>query len=395
MIINEKYQKYLTTLAQALSLEESQIRDAVLRASAGNEKAELARLQAVFAKAARGEAITVAAIGGSITQGVAARTPKNDPAYTAALGGEVCWFNRVIDWFRELFPKAEIKSINAGIGATPSFLGGFRLERMVLQHQPDLVFVEFSVNDTSTYPNLLAGEIEDAYEAVVRRSLEAGAAVVQVFMNDQHHNGMQEIHRPVAEHYRVPYISYHNAISPKGQHICPWELLSPDDTHPNNVGHSLIAACICSYLDTVIADDCIKAADPIPKDWIYRNTFHRVEAVYGDALAENAAGNLAFHTDTKDCAKWFGTLVSEGGGTVETVIPKGAKRVWIQYYYQNGSFETAFNGQQTSCNTAPIGWPRPMWFRVYTGSPLPTDTTLTITTHKEGAAVIMAVLIAY
>lgn len=392
MIINHKY---LTTLAQALSLEEAQLQDAILRASAGNEKAELARLQAVFQKAARGETVTVAAIGGSITQGVAARTPKNDPTYTAALDGENCWFNRVTDWFREQFRGAEIRSINAGIGATPSFLGGFRLERMVLQYQPDLIFVEFSVNDPSTFPNLLAGEIEAAYEAIVRRSLEAGAAVVPLFLNDQHHCGLQAIHRPVAEHYRVPYISYHDAISPEGQHICPWELLSPDDIHPNNVGHTLIAACICSYLDRVLAENPVKTKDPIPEDWVYGNIFYRVEAIYGDALAENVTGKLVFHTDTRDCTKWFGTLVSEGGGTVEKVIPKGARRVWVQYYYQNGSFETAFNGQQTSCNTAPIGWPRPMWFRVYTGAPLPADTTLTITTHKAGTAVIMAVLIAY
>jgi len=393
-MIHTKYDKILSVLARALELEESQVRQAVLRARSGNEKANLARLQAVFAKAARGEKITVAGIGGSITQGAAAKTPKNNPAYTEGLGGAACWFNRTVEWFRETFPQAEIESINAGIGATPSFLGTFRLDRMVLKHQPDLVLVEFSVNDPSTFSNLLDGEILDAYESVVRKSLEAGAAVLQVFMNDQHHNGMQGFHRPVAEHYGVPAISYHNAISPNGQHICEWELLSPDDIHPNNAGHALIATCLCSYLDTVLAAEQ-EAADPIPESWVYHDTFYRVDAIYADKLTEKAAGKLVYHTDTVDCAKWFGTLVSEGGGTAETVVPKGAKRVWVQYFYQNGAFETDFNGQRNSCNTAPIGWPRPMWFRVYTGAPLQADETLKITTHKEGAAVIMGVLVVY
>lgn len=394
-MIHTKYDTLLPVLAQAFRLEEQQVRDAVLRSHAGIEKANLARLKAVFAKAARGEKITVAGLGGSITQGAAARTPKNDPAYTEALGGEACWFNRTVSWFRETFPQAQVEGINAGIGATPSFLGTFRMDRMVLQHKPDLVFVEFSVNDPSTFPNLLEGEIFEAYESVVRKILEAGVAVVQLFMNDQHGIGMQKFHRPVAEHYGVPCVSYHNAISPEQQYICDWDLLSPDDIHPNNAGHALVATCVCSYLDRVLADSKEEAANPIPGSWLYGDAFCCTDAIYADQLAKNATGGLVFHTDTKDCAKWFGTLVSEGGGQTSVTVPAGAKRVWVQYYYQNGAFDVAFNGQQTSCNTAPIGWPRPMWFRVYTGAALEKDTKLTITTHERDHAIIMGVLIAY
>ena len=129
-MIHEKYNQILPVLAQAFRLEESQIRAAVLRARGGNEKANLGRLQAVLEKAARGEAITIAAIGGSITQGAACKTPKNDPAYTEALGGEASWFTRTVTWFQKTFPNATVTGINAGIGATPSFLGTFRLQRM-------------------------------------------------------------------------------------------------------------------------------------------------------------------------------------------------------------------------------------------------------------------------
>lgn len=391
-MIHEKYDSILPVLAQAFQMEESRVREAVLRARSGNENANLARLQAVFAKAARGEKITVAGIGGSITQGAAAKTPKNDPAYTEALGGEACWFNRTVEWFKKTFPNAEITGINAGIGATPSFLGTFRLQRMVLDHQPDLIFVEFSVNDPSTRPNLLEGEWLDAYESVVRRSLESGAAVMQIFMNDQYGIGMQNVHRPVAEHYGVPCISYHNAISPDGQYICDWQLLSPDDIHPNNAGHALMATCLCSYLDAVM-DMQAQEANPIPEGWLYHDTFRQVDAIYADQMVPT--GNLMYHTDTKDCGKWFGTLVSQGGGAVELTVPKGAKRVYVQYFYQNGAFDVTFNGQQSSCNTAPVGWPRPMWFRVYTGAALQADTALKITTHQDGSAILLGVLIAY
>lgn len=391
-MIHQKYDSILPVLAQAFQMEESRVREAVLRARSGNENANVARLQAVFAKAARGEKITVAGIGGSITAGTAAKSPKNDPAYTEGLGGEACWFNRTVKWFQETFPNATVEGINAGIGATPSFLGTFRLQRMVLDHEPDLIFVEFSVNDPSTRPNLLEGEWLDSYESVVRRSLESGAAVLQIFMNDQYGIGMQSVHRPVAAHYGVPCISYHNAISPDGQYICDWELLSPDDIHPNNAGHALMATCLCSYLDAVMAAEK-QTPNPIPEGWYYQDTFGRVDAIYADKMT--AGGQLSFHTDTKDCGKWFGTLVSEGGGTTEVTVPKGAKRVYVQYFYQNGAFDVEFNGHRTSCNTAQIGWPRPMWFRIYTGDALPEDTLLKLSTHAEDAAILMGVLIAY
>ena len=80
---------------------------------------------------------------------------------------------------------------------------------------------------------------------------------------------------------------------------------------------------------------------------------------------------------------------------MEVTIPKGAKRIWVQFYYQNGAFDVDFAGLQSSCNTAPVGWPRPMWFRVYTGKALQQDETLKITTHKENASVLMGVLITY
>jgi len=51
------------------------------------------------------------------------------------------------EWIREQYPKSDICCVNAGISGTGSDLGCARLETDVLQHQPDLVFVEFVGND--------------------------------------------------------------------------------------------------------------------------------------------------------------------------------------------------------------------------------------------------------
>ena len=50
-------------------------------------------------------------------------------------------------WFVDNFPKAKINNINRAIGATGSRFGLYRLSRDVLPYKPDLIFIEFAIND--------------------------------------------------------------------------------------------------------------------------------------------------------------------------------------------------------------------------------------------------------
>lgn len=60
---------------------------------------------------------------------------------------ELCYAYRVYEWWQEKFPKTEVSYINAGIGATTSQFAAARVEKDLLDQKPDVVFVEFSVND--------------------------------------------------------------------------------------------------------------------------------------------------------------------------------------------------------------------------------------------------------
>ena len=72
------------------------------------------------------------------------------PVTVAYLGGSITyadgWRVHADRLLREKFPASEIKMVNAGVPGTSSALGAARLERDVLRHNPDLVFVEFAVN---------------------------------------------------------------------------------------------------------------------------------------------------------------------------------------------------------------------------------------------------------
>lgn len=396
--IHENYNGLVGTFSRAFGVAEEEVRSAIRRSYAFHECADHGAIKRVLEKAERAEQITIAAIGGSITQGAAAESvyDNNAQAFTQELGGEKNWVSRVADWFCERFPQAKVHAVNAGIGASPSFLGTFRLEEMVLAYQPDLVTVEFSVNDMSTFPNLLETEPYEAYESVIRRCVEAGIAVIPIFMTNRDNTGMHACHSKIAKYYRLPSINYHNAVYPEGERLCDWERLSPDEVHPNNAGHAFLATCLTNYLEQVCKAQIKPAENYLPEQWLYADTFHKVWAVYAHSLKNTAGESFTFMDDTDQfqCRLWKGVLLSNGEGTVQLTIPKGAKRVWVQYFHNPGSFETDLNGQKTSCNTARIGLARAMWHRVYTGSAMEQETVLTVKTRSAGQVAFTGVLVA-
>lgn len=97
--------------------------------------------------------LTVAYFGGSITEGAGASS-----------GDKTSWRARTTANLKALLPDVVVEEVNAAIGGTGSNLGAFRLERDVLSRKPDLVFVEFAVNDGG------AGEEQtlSAMEGIVR-----------------------------------------------------------------------------------------------------------------------------------------------------------------------------------------------------------------------------------
>ena len=85
-----------------------------------------ARLADVMKRAQNGEGITFGVIGGSITQG------------TGASGAQDKYAERALAWWIRSFPDAaaKIQYVNAGIGATDSYIGVHRAARDLLSKDP-------------------------------------------------------------------------------------------------------------------------------------------------------------------------------------------------------------------------------------------------------------------
>jgi lysophospholipase L1-like esterase len=201
---------------------------------------DVSRMAAVMAKARRGEEICVAAIGGSITAGgLQAKEPKN--RYIA----------RVADWFTQTFPKAKVRFVNAGIGGTNSLYGAMRVRRDVLSKKPDLVIVEYAVNDNHPVPMFW-----DSYEGVLRQILREPQqpALVQLFFMQRKGENAQETQHMLGLHYNLPMVSFRDAWWPEiysGRAV--WETMYADVVHPNDTGHILASELLIALLNDVNA----------------------------------------------------------------------------------------------------------------------------------------------
>jgi hypothetical protein len=128
-----------------------------LSLSAQNNMTELQRrlgLPNFFEKVKNGRPVTIAYLGGSITLA--------DKGYR----------DLSLELLRQAYPQETFKAVNAGVGGTGSDLGACRLGLEVLANKPDLVFVEFAVNDADFTQELT----EETMEGIVR----------QIWMNDPH-----------------------------------------------------------------------------------------------------------------------------------------------------------------------------------------------------------------
>lgn len=202
------------------------------------------RIYRAVQRARAGEDVTVAYIGGSITQGAGA-TPINTE----------CYAYKSFTRFQEIVGKKEqIHFVKAGVGGTPSELGMIRFDRDVLRDnvQPDIVVVEFAVNDEGDETR------GDCYESLVRKILKLPnhPAVILLFSVFADDSNLQERLIPVGLRYDLPMVSVKNAVVPefydRESRMLTKNQFFYDMFHPSNLGHTIMADCLANLYREIV-----------------------------------------------------------------------------------------------------------------------------------------------
>lgn len=246
-------------------------------------KINLARLKNCMLRAEKGEELTIGFLGGSITQGSLSTKPEN------------CYAYKVFSWWKKEFPKAQFHYVNGGIGGTSSHFGVSRAVTDVLMYQPDVVVVDFSVNDEAD------AFFQETYEGVVRKLLSWSSTPAVILLNNVYYDtgeNAQNYHNSVGEWYRIPYVSIKDTLYKRMKAgMYTREELTPDGLHPNDKGHELVAAEMIAFLEDV-KDGMHESEEDIPlPEPMTANAYEQARRL---TIREISPKLLGFQTDTDE-----------------------------------------------------------------------------------------------
>ena len=292
--------------------------------------------------------------GGSITEGAGASTPAS------------CYRALVTEWFRSRYPDAEIREIQAAIGGTGSDLGMYREETDLLTNGPDLVFLEFAVNDGGVpYERILRqGETilkklyaHNPYAEVVTILTTTGSVCEMLEKGGEYVS--RSAYLTLSHHYRIPAIDVgnplHYAVIRAGG---DFHTYTTDTVHPNDAGYAIYTKTITEQLakwfgETAVPDMPAKVVLPEPLcpvldldarmidcgalDNLRADGFSLVEESmcgrYPRYFAGTHPGDTFSFTFTGKSAGFYWMLAKDAGDVVVTVDDGAEKplRAWDHY----------------------------------------------------------------
>ena len=205
------------------------------------------RIAKVLKKAENGQPVTLGYLGGSITQGSLSSTP------------DTCYAAMVTKWWREQYPQTEFTYVNGGIGGTTSQFGVSRVESDILAYEPDFVIIEFSVNDDNSL------FFRETYEGLVRKVYTSKTAPAVLLVHNifyQTGTNAQDQHETIGRYYNIPCVSMKTSVyQAVASGKIPVRDVTPDDLHPNDAGHALLANLITYFLEKVQNESVVAVTD--------------------------------------------------------------------------------------------------------------------------------------
>lgn len=225
-----------------------------------------------------GAEVTIAYLGGSIT-------------------AQEGWRPKTLAHFQKTYPQAKINHIHAAIGGTGSDLGVFRLQQDVLNQKPDLMFVEFAVNDGGASPE----QIFKCMEGIVRQTWKAlpecdicfvytvTEALVAPLKEGKFQRSASAMEK-IADHYGIPTIHMGLEVAKLAKEgTLVWKaplpktdeekkamegkfIFAPDSVHPHpETGHELYLAAVVRSLNPIQEATKAPAAHTLGEPFIATN----------------------------------------------------------------------------------------------------------------------------
>lgn len=165
-------------------------------------------------------------------------------------------------------PEIELTTINTGMSGDNTSDAIYRLQSDVLEHDPDLVTINFGVNDA--FSGISAEKFGSNLEGMVDAIQENGCASIVLVSSEV-------IPEPRAEKQVLPYWEKMRQVAEKMEIVYAdangywqslldsgtdqWSLIIPGDMHPNEEGHKVIADAVFEAIKVSGLLESLQAAE--------------------------------------------------------------------------------------------------------------------------------------
>ena len=243
-------------------------------------------LDNTYYKLTKEKKLNVAYIGGSVTVG------------TGADYNTESWRALTLKWFRETYPDAEINEINGSCGGTSSCWGIARYKQDVLDKKPDLIFIEFSVNDV--YSGLTESTSAAFMDAMIRETNRElpNCDIVYIRVPDngtfEHLSDNAAAHKKAAKYNGVTWLDMAEALREAiAKNGTEWNDYITDAVHPNAKGYKVYADYIAARLKERFAQSKKRGpagltAHTVPTETYTDNTPIHTITLWADDLKYNS-----------------------------------------------------------------------------------------------------------
>lgn len=183
--------------------------------------------------------LNVVFMGGSITWGAASTKYENS------------WAFKVGEYLKQRLTGFDLNFFNAAISGTATAFGVFRLKEHVLEYKPDIIFIEYAVND-SLEAEKDKEQVKSTLGYILRRLIESNPdiKIILLYSAMKDWKACAEVHEEVALRYNVPSINIQAHVKQliDGSNYT-WEELFADAVHPSDLGHEVYFKYIVDALE--------------------------------------------------------------------------------------------------------------------------------------------------
>lgn len=261
-------------------------------------------------------------LGGSITVGVGASATEQEPdPYKND------WVTKVGKFLETEYPDVSFNHYKKGMGGTGSNYGILRFKRDVISCDPDMLFIEFAVNDFGQPQEDVKKWLESMILTLEQECEEMPYImfVLTSTLGDTSLLNNETPHKAVANYYKLPCADTKAAIMATGGEYLSYAatLLNSDKVHPNNDGYAFYAQCVIDALK----NDGFKR--PVMQETLLNNKSDVVLCNFNPASGYSHSENWTANGAILETSSLGETITAEFTGKVAAVssyiFPQGGK----------------------------------------------------------------------